>query len=79
MYVILERSYKISAKKDLLRNILLKSNQSLKLYIIFCLSPVLTIFMICQPIHPLQASTKFLKGFLCKSEENIIPSVIFNL
>ena len=74
-YISLERSCKAPVKKGLMRNILFKSNQRLKLYIILCILHVL-IILIYQTMHyflykcePLP--TKFFKGFLCNSEDNI--------
>ena len=52
-YISFKQSYKTPAKKDLMRIILFRTDEHLKLYIIFYLFHVLTVFFIYQIMYSL--------------------------
>ena len=77
-----KRAYKAPVKKDLIRNILSKSNQRLKFYNMFSILHVLIIFITYKTIHSFSNQrkplpTKFRKRIQCNSEDNNVSSVVF--
>ena len=83
-YLSLERSYKAPVKKNLMRTVLFKTNQLLKLSIILSLLYISIIFIIYYTIHfflrkPTSLPTKFRKRFLYNNENTNVSSVNFDV
>ena len=69
-----------SVKKGLMRIVLFRTYELLKLYIILCIFYVPIIFYICQTIHSFPKKFKslpfkFLKCFLCNSDDKAVLSL----
>ena len=65
-YASLKWSYKIPVEKDLMKIILLKSNERLKLYIILCRLHVLIIFINYQTTNSFSSKSKSITIKFCK-------------